>query len=66
MHQLHRDREIYLVYYKKYDDKMCKFVSLATKQNVDVLKRYIESQKGIDLYIDSKNPINYFFDLPYV
>lgn len=59
-------RQTYIVCYKNYGGKMYKFVSQATTQNEDVVKRYIDSQKGIDLYIDAKNPANYYFDLPYL
>jgi preprotein translocase subunit SecF len=59
-------RQTYIVFYKKYNDKIYKFVSQATAQNADAVKRYIDREKGIDLYIDPKNPDSYYFDLPYV
>ncbi|MBB1287406.1 hypothetical protein HRH25_23725 [Flavisolibacter sp. BT320] len=65
----YKTREIqqtYIIFYKQYGGKMYKFVSQATTQNADAVKRYIDRQKGIDLYIDPKNPANYYFDLPYV
>ena len=64
-HKTELVQQTYIVYYKKYNDEMYKFVSHATSQNVDTLKRHIESQKGIELYIDPKNPTNYYFDFSY-
>lgn len=65
----YKTREIqqtYIVYYKQYGSKPYKFVSQATTQNADALKRFIERQKGIDLYIDPKDPSRYYFDLPFI
>ena len=59
-------QQTYIVLYKQYNGKMYKFVSQATAQTADAVKRYIDRQKGIDLYIDPKNPTSYYFDLPYV
>lgn len=59
-------QQTYIVFYKQYNGKTYKFVSQATTQNADAVKRYIDRQKGIDLYIDPKNPTSYYFDLPYV
>jgi hypothetical protein len=59
-------QQTYIVFYKQYNGKTYKFVSQATTQNADAVKRYIDRQKGIDLYIDPMNPTNYYFDLPYV
>jgi hypothetical protein len=59
-------QEAYIIFYKQYGEKTYKFVSQATTQNADAVKRYIDRQKGVDLYIDPKNPTSYYFDLPYV
>ena len=59
-------QQTYIVFYKQYSGKPYKFVSQATTQNAGVVKRYIDRQKGIDLYIDPKNPTSYYFDWPYV
>ena len=59
-------QQTYIVFYKQYGGKTCKFVSRATTQNAESVKMFIDRQKGIDLYIDPKNPENYYFDLPYV
>ena len=59
-------QQTYIVFYKQYNGKLYKFVSQATAQNADAVKRYIDKRKGIDLYIDPKNPTSYYFDLPYV
>ena len=59
-------QQTYIVFYKQYNGKTYKFVSQATTQNADAVKRYIDRQKGIDLYIDPKNPTSFYFDLPYV
>ncbi|MEX6690826.1 hypothetical protein QTN47_25180 [Danxiaibacter flavus] len=58
-------QQTYIVYYKQYYGKTYKFVSQASTQNADVLKGYIDCQKGIDLYIDLQNPKSYYFDLPF-
>lgn len=58
-------QQTYIVFYKQYNGETYKFVSQASTQNADAVKRYIDNQKGIDLYIDPKNPTNYYFDLPY-
>lgn len=56
----------YLVFYKQYSGMEFKFVSQATTQNVEAVKIYIDRQKGVDLYIDPKNPTNYYFDLHFM
>ena len=58
--------QTYIVFYKQYKGKTYKFVSQATTKNADAVKRYIDKQKGIDLYVDPKNPERYYFDLPFV
>ena len=59
-------QQTYIVFYKQYSGKPYKFVSQATTQNADAVKSYIDRQKGIDLYINPKNPTSFYFDLPYV
>jgi hypothetical protein len=59
-------RQTYIVFYKQYDGREYKFVSQATNHDLHTVKRYIDRQQGINLYIDSKNPTNYYFDLPYI
>jgi predicted membrane metal-binding protein len=59
-------QQTYILFYKQYSGKTYKFVSQATTQSADALKRYIDEQKGIELYIDPKNPTIFYFDLPYV
>lgn len=65
----YKTREIqqaYIVFYKDYGGKTYKFVSQATLQNSDALRLYINRRKGVDLFIDHKNPANYYFELPFV
>lgn len=57
-------QQTYIVFYKQYNGKTYKFVSQAMIQNADAVKRLIDRQKGIDLYINPKNPTSYYFDLP--
>jgi hypothetical protein len=59
-------QQTYIVFYKQYKGETYKFISQATTQNTGAVKMYIDRQKGIDLYIDPKNPNNYYFDLPFV
>jgi len=59
-------RQTYIVFYKEYGGKTFKFVSLATSQNVDAVKDYIDRQGGITLYIDPNNPTVYYFDFPFL
>ena len=59
-------QQTYIVFYKQYNGKTFKFISPATTQNAETVKMYIDRQKGIDLYIDQKNPTNYYFDLQFV
>lgn len=59
-------QQTYIIFYKQYKGKSYKFVSPAINQNEDVIKRYIDTQKGVDLYIDPINPANYYFDLAYL
>lgn len=59
-------KQTYIVFYKQCNGKTHKFVSHATTQHADAVKRYIERQNGIDLYIDPVNPTSYYFDLPWV
>ena len=47
---------------KEYNGKMYKFISEATTMDAYDVKRYIDSQKGIDLFIDSNNPTRCYFD----
>jgi hypothetical protein len=56
-------QQTYIVYYKTFGNTTYKFVSQAINTNSDALKRFIESQNGIDLYIDKTNPKNYYYDL---
>jgi hypothetical protein len=57
-------QQTYIVYYKQFGNTNCKFVSPVVNTSADALKRFIENQKGIDLYIDITNPKNYYYDLP--
>lgn len=59
-------QQTYIVFYKECNGKMYKFISQATAQNSEALKLYMYKQEGIDLYVDPENPINYYFDLPYL
>jgi hypothetical protein len=59
-------QQTYIVYYKRFGNTTYKFVSQAVNSSSDALKRYLEKQNGIDLYIDKANPKNYFYDLPIV
>jgi preprotein translocase subunit SecF len=59
-------QQTYIVFQKEYNGKTYKFVSQATTQNADAVKTYIDRSKGIDLYIDPKNPTSLYFDLPFV
>jgi hypothetical protein len=60
-------QQTYIVFYKQYSGKDYKFISQATIiQNADTVKMYMDKQKGVDLYIDPKNPTNYYFDLPHL
>lgn len=59
-------QQTYIVYYKKYNGKNHKFTSQASFMDVDSVKIHIHRNKGIDLYIDPKNPNCYYFDLPYL
>ncbi len=59
-------QQTYIIFYKQYNGTLYKYISQATTQNADAVKMYIDQQKGIDLYIDPKNPTNYFFDGPYM
>lgn len=59
-------QQVYITFYKQYNGKTYKFISNATTQNAETVRMYIDRQKGIDLYIDQKNPTSYYFDLPFV
>jgi hypothetical protein len=59
-------QQTYIVFYKEYNGKTYKFVSKPTRQNADTLRRYIDRHRGVDLYIDPKNPTSYYFDLPFM
>ena len=59
-------QQTYIVFYKQYDGIEYKFISQAMTQTIDAVKMYIDRQKGLDLYIDSKNPTKYYFDLHFV
>jgi hypothetical protein len=56
-------QQTYIVFYKQYSGMEYKFVSNATTQNVESVKMYIDRHNGVDLFIDPKNPTNYYFDL---
>lgn len=59
-------QQTYIVFYKKYNNNLFKFISQTTTQSPESVKRYIDGNKGIDLYIDKENPTNYYFDLPFL
>ncbi len=59
-------QQTYIVFYKQYSGIEYKFVSQAMTLNIDVVKMYIDRQKGVDLYIDPKKPTNYYFDFHFV
>jgi hypothetical protein len=55
----YRSQEIcqtYIVIYKQCTGKTFKYISPSISQDAETLKLYLERQKGIDLYIDPKNP----------
>ena len=58
--------QTYIVFLKKYGGLTYKFISQPTTQSSEVLRMYIDKNRGIDLYIDRQNPTNYFFDLPFL
>lgn len=59
-------QQTYIVFYRHYNGQEYKFISQATTQNADALKMYIHERKGIDLFIDPKNPTKYYFDLDFL
>ena len=64
----HKTEEViqtYIVFYKQYGNKTFKFISQPTAQSEDVVRKYIDKQGEIYLYVDRQNPANYFFDLPF-
>ena len=65
-HETQDIQQTYIVFYKQYNGKMHKFISQATTQNADTVRRYIDKHNGLDLYIDPRKPTNYYFELPYV
>jgi len=65
-YKTHEIQQTYIVFYKKYNGITHKFVSQATTQDANTVKRYIDRQKGVDLFIDPKKPTNYYFDFPFV
>lgn len=58
-------QQTYILFQKKYGDTTFKFVSQSTGKDPDILKKYVDNQKGVDLYIDTHNRKNYHFDLPF-
>jgi hypothetical protein len=58
-------QQTYIVAYKQYSGKTYKFVSQATPQSAEILRQYLITNNGVDLYIDKGNPNNYYFDLPF-
>lgn len=54
--------QTYIVFYKQYGGKTYKFISQPTLEESYIVKRYIDNQGGIDLYVDKANPNNYYFD----
>jgi hypothetical protein len=58
-------QQTYIVTYKQYGGKTYKFVSQATTQSPEILREYLITNNGVDLYIDKENPNNYYFDLPF-
>lgn len=55
-------QQTYIIYYKQYEGVNYMFISQASTQSIDSVKIYLDTQKGVDLYIDPKNPTNYYFD----
>lgn len=59
-------QQTYIVFYKQYNGTTYKFISPATTQSVEVVRQYIDRQKGVDLYVGPQNPSNHYFELPFV
>ncbi|HEX2608257.1 MAG TPA: hypothetical protein VHK91_12800 [Flavisolibacter sp.] len=56
--------QTYIVFTKQFNTKTYKFISQPTTQTKESVKLYLENEMGIDLYIDTTNPENYYFDWP--
>jgi hypothetical protein len=59
-------QQTYIVFYKRYGGQTYKFISQAMAETAEVVRRYIDGEKGIDLYIDPNNPHKYYFDVPFL
>ncbi len=55
-------RMTYIVFYKKYNNVPYKFISNGISSSAEELIRRIDTEPGINLYIDRFNPNKYFFD----
>jgi len=64
-HKTRQVQQTYIVFLKSYGGKIYKFISQPTSQDAFYLKRWLDENKGVDLYIDPENPRNYHFDLPF-
>ena len=56
--------QTYIVYYKIINGVEYTFVSDARSVSREVMRRFLEGQKGVDLYIDKNDATIYMFDLP--
>jgi DNA-binding ferritin-like protein len=59
-------QQTYIVLYRTYGDRTYKFTSRAMAQDTLTIKRYMETNGSINLYVDRTNPTQYFFDLPFL
>ena len=59
-------KQTYIVYCQQIEGKTYKFISQPTPHEPYIVKSMIVKHRGVDLYIDPKNPGNYCFDLPYL
>ena len=63
----HKTKEVlqtYIVYYKIINGVEYTFVSDARSVSREVMQRFLEGQRGVDLYIDKNDATIYMFDLP--
>lgn len=53
----------YLVFTKQYQNQLYTFTSQPAKETAAVLRKYLQDNDGIDLYIDRQDPHHYYFDI---
>lgn len=52
-----------LLFTREFNGRMYTFMSEPANASADSVKKYLDDTSGVNLYVDPKNPANYYFDV---